>query len=71
MLQENVNWQGSTSIELNGNWDAITNSIKTHFWSDEKIRANLSVIESQLKDNVWLDASQVAEIKRLLWISNN
>lgn len=67
----NVNWQGSTSIELNGNWDAITNSIKTHFWSDEKIRANLSVIESQLKDNVWLDASQVAEIKRLLWISNN
>ena len=67
----NVNWQGNKKLELNGNWDAIAKSIKDHFWSDEKIRANLSVIESQLKDNVWLDAYQVAEIKRLLWISNN
>ena len=67
----NVNWQ-STYLALNGNWQAIANSIKDHFWSNENIiRANLSVIESQLENNVWLDAYQVAEIKRLLWISNN
>ena len=62
----NVNWQGNKKLELNGNWDAIANSIKTHFWSAEKIRANLSVIESKLKDNVWLSDNEVAEIKRLL-----
>ena len=67
----NVNWQGNKELELNGDWQAIANSIKTHFWSNENIiRANLSVIESQLKDKVWLNADQVAEIKRLL-ISNN
>ena len=67
----NVNWQ-STYLALNGNWQAIAKSIKDHFWSNDNIiRANLSVIESQLKDNVWLNAYQVAEIKRLLWISNN
>lgn len=65
----NINWQ-STYLALNGNWQAIANSIKTHFWSDEKIRANLSVIESQL-NKVWLSEREVAEIKRLLWISNN
>lgn len=67
----NINWQWSTSINLNGDWQAIANSIKTHFWSNENIiRANLSVIESQL-NKVWLSEREVAEIKRLLWISNN
>ena len=67
----NVNWQGNKKLELNGDWQAIANSIKTHFWSNENIiRANLSVIESQL-NKVWLSEREVAEIKRLLWISNN
>ena len=68
----NVNWQGSTNIDLNGDWQAIANSIKTHFWSNENIiRANLPEIESELKYKVWLSDNEVAEIKRLLWISNN
>ncbi|RKW23899.1 hypothetical protein D8B46_02455 [Candidatus Gracilibacteria bacterium] len=67
----NVNGQ-STYLALNGNGQAIANSIKDHFGSNENIiRANLSVIESQLENNVGLDAYQVAEIKRLLGISNN
>ena len=68
----NINWQWSTSINLNGDWQAIANSIKDHFWSDKNIiKANLPEIESQLKYKVWLSDSEVAEIKRLLWISNN
>ena len=41
--------------------------------SNENIRDNWLAIESQLKDRnkVWLSEREVAEIKRLLWISNN
>ena len=57
---------------MKGDWQAIANSIKTHFWSDKNIiKTNLPEIESQLKYKVWLNESEVAEIKRLLWISNN
>ncbi|RAL55798.1 hypothetical protein BLD25_03965 [Candidatus Gracilibacteria bacterium GN02-872] len=67
----NVNGQGNKKLELNGDGQAIANSIKTHFGSNENIiRANLSVIESQL-NKVGLSEREVAEIKRLLGISNN
>ena len=68
----NINVQNKEIKLPNVNWQAIAKSIKDHFWSNENIiRANLPEIESQLKYKVWLSESEVAEIKRLLWISNN
>ena len=65
----NVNWQGNTIINLKGDWQAIANSIKTHFWSDENIIRAESTIGSELA-RIWLKPEEIEEIKRLLWISN-
>lgn len=60
----NVNWQ-STSLTLDGNWDAVAKSIKDHFWSNENIIRAESTIGSELA-RIWLKPEEIAEIKRLL-----
>ena len=81
----NINVANKT-IDLPARWgessekysEAVANEIRRNLSknghiSNENIRDNWLAIESQLKDRnkVWLSDSEVAEIKRLLWISNN
>lgn len=81
----NINVANKT-IDLPARWgessekysEAVANEIRRNLSknghiSNENIRDNWLAIESQLKDRnkVWLSEREVAEIKRLLWISNN